>query len=170
MPCSIYLKELQWETDCIMPNKQKILLLCYTCIRLLQTHMGLDGAEDVLVHYCELMRLSSKVTNQRDPVPSYWTSSSINCSWILFCLVSFFFFFFQLASEHTTFLCKTRFKGHFPSSTLEWDQWTSLFLPLDFRIYNSGGKNTSHPIFYHTSVRYRSTSRWEVIFLYITAF
>lgn len=54
-----------------MPNKQKILLLCYTCIRLLQTHMGLDGAEDVLVHYCELMRLSSKVTNQRDPVPSY---------------------------------------------------------------------------------------------------
>lgn len=56
-----------------MPNKQKILLLCYTCIRLLQTHMGLDldGAEDVLVLYCELIRLSSKVTNQRDPVPSH---------------------------------------------------------------------------------------------------
>lgn len=53
-----------------MVCKQKILLLCYTCIRLLQTHMGLDGAEDVLVLYCELIRLSSKVTNQRDPVPS----------------------------------------------------------------------------------------------------
>lgn len=153
-----------------MPCKQKILLLCYTCIRLLQTHMGLDGAEDVLVLYCELIRLSSKVTNQRDPVPSHWTSSSINCSWffVLFGFLFLFLFFSWLLSILHSYI-----KQDLRDISLQahWNEISEhLSLPLDFRIYNSGGKNTFHPIFYHTSVRYRSTSRWEVIFLYITAF